>query len=76
VFVKEKHRLDEMLLTDNGQQQLAMRTFRIQLSQQSNRINTLHNAIEQVQREKNDKRHAALEVRQWFMCKSMSSIVE
>jgi hypothetical protein len=64
VFIlKEKTRLEEALLSENGQQQLALRTFKIQLNKQIERINTLQIQIEQTKIQKDEKRTTALQVR-------------
>ncbi|CAF0725890.1 unnamed protein product [Rotaria sp. Silwood1] len=63
---KEKARLEEALLSENGQQQLAIRTFKIQLNKQTEKINTLQNLIEQTKIQKEEKRNLALEIKQEY----------
>jgi len=63
-FLKEKSRLEEALLSENGQQQLAIRTYKIQLNKQATRINLLQNQIEQIKIKKEEKRNIALEIKQ------------
>ncbi|CAF1116701.1 unnamed protein product [Rotaria sordida] len=63
---KEKVRLEEALLSENGQQQLAIRTFKIQLNKQIEKINTLQNLIEQTKIQKDEKRNLALEIKQEY----------
>ena len=59
---QEKARLEEALLSESGQQQLAIRTFRIQLSKQTERMNTLKANIQQAQDKKEQMRNSAVEV--------------
>ncbi|CAF4073938.1 unnamed protein product, partial [Adineta steineri] len=61
---KEKARLEEALLSESGQQQLALRTFKVQLNKQNERINTLQMNIEQTQNKKEQKKNSALEIKQ------------
>jgi hypothetical protein len=61
--LKEKARLEEALLSENGQQQLAIRTFKVQLNKQIERRNALQMNIEQAKIKKEEKRNAALEVK-------------
>jgi hypothetical protein len=61
--LKEKARLEEALLSENGQQQLAIRTFKVQLNKQTERRNALQMNIEQAKIKKEEKRNAALEVK-------------
>ncbi|CAF4420191.1 unnamed protein product, partial [Rotaria magnacalcarata] len=63
---KEKARLEETLLSESGQQQLALRTFKIQISKQTEKINTLQNLIEQTKIKKEEKRNSALEIKQQY----------
>ncbi|CAF3910488.1 unnamed protein product [Rotaria sp. Silwood2] len=63
---KEKARIEEALLSENGQQQLAMRTFKLQLNKQTEKINTLQNLIEQAKIQKEEKRNLALEIKQEY----------
>ncbi|CAF3519053.1 unnamed protein product [Rotaria socialis] len=63
---KEKARLKETLLSESGQQQLALRTFKIQISKQTEKINTLQNLIEQTKIQKEGKRNSALEIKQQY----------
>lgn len=60
--MKEKARLEEALLSESGQQQLAIRTFKVQLNKQLERIAALQKSIEEMQNKKEDKKQAALEV--------------
>jgi ribosomal protein S15P/S13E len=43
---------------------LAIRTYKIQLNKQTERINTLQNQIEQTKKQKEEKRNLALEIKQ------------
>ncbi|CAF2631654.1 unnamed protein product [Rotaria sp. Silwood2] len=61
---KEKARLEEALLSESGQQQLAIRTFKVQLNKQTERINTLQKNIEELQNKKEETKNSALEVKQ------------
>ncbi|CAF1096705.1 unnamed protein product, partial [Adineta ricciae] len=61
---KEKQRLQEALLSESGQQQLAIRTYKIQLSKQSERMHTLQIEIERAKKEKEEKKYQALEIKQ------------
>jgi hypothetical protein len=67
IFSKEKARLEEALSSESGQQLLAIRTFRVQLSKQTERINTLQMNLEQAQNKKEEKKNAALEVDNVFL---------
>lgn len=62
LFFKEKGRLEEALSSENGQQQLAIRTYKIQLNKQKEKINSLQNLIEQMKIKKEEEKNAALEV--------------
>ena len=59
---KERARLEEALSSESGQQQLAVRTFKVQLNKQTEQLNALQGQLEQAKREKDEKRQAALEV--------------
>jgi len=59
---KEKARLEEALLSENGQQQLAIRTFKVQLNKQAERMNTLQTNIEQAQNKKEETKNSALKL--------------
>lgn len=61
---KEKLRLEESLLTENGQQQLAIRTYKVQLNQQNQRINSLQNQIELSKQIKDEKKALAVGLKQ------------
>jgi hypothetical protein len=61
-LLKEKARLEEALLSENGQQQLAIRTFKIQLNKQIERQNSLQTQIEEAKKRKEEKRNLALQV--------------
>ncbi|CAF0846231.1 unnamed protein product [Rotaria sp. Silwood1] len=61
---KEKARLEEALLSESGQQQLAMRTFKVQLIKQTERINNLQKNIEELQNKKEETKNSALEVKE------------
>ncbi|CAF1187164.1 unnamed protein product [Adineta steineri] len=63
---KEKARLEEALLSENGQQQLAIRTFKIQLKKQIERKNLLQTQIEQIKIQKEEKRNSALQIKQQY----------
>ncbi len=52
------------MLSENGQQQYAIRTYKIQLNKQNERINLLQNQIEQIKIRKEEKRNLALEIKQ------------
>ncbi len=43
---------------------MAIRTYKIQLNKQTERINTLQNQIEQTKKQKEEKRNLALEIKQ------------
>ena len=60
--IKEKTHLKEMILSENGQQLLAIRTYKIQLNKQIQQIDTLKNHLEQTKIRKEEKRNMALEV--------------
>ncbi|CAF3903302.1 unnamed protein product [Rotaria sp. Silwood2] len=64
ILSKEKARLEEALLSESGQQQLAIRTFKVQLNKQTERINTLQKNIEELQNKKEETKNSALEVKQ------------
>lgn len=61
--MKEKARLEEALQSESGQQQLAIRTYRIQLSKQIDRINTLNSNVEQAKDKRETLKIAAQDVR-------------
>lgn len=61
---EEKVRLEETLLSENGQQQLALRTYKIQLNKQTEQMQTLQNQIEQTKTKREEKRNLALEIKQ------------
>ena len=63
---KEKQRLQEAILSESGQQQLAIRTYKIQLSKQNERMHTLQIEIERAKKEKEEKKIQALEVNTKF----------
>ena len=60
---KERARLEEALSSESGQQQLAVRTFKVQLNKQIEQLNALQGQLEQAKREKDEKRQAAFQVR-------------
>lgn len=60
---KEKARLEEALQSESGQQQLAIRTYRVQLGKQNDRLNTLQTNIGQAQEKKEQARKTAVKVR-------------
>ncbi len=62
MFFKEKARLEEALLSESGQQQLAIRTFKVQLSKQNERLNTLQMNVDQAQNKKEAAKTSAHEV--------------
>jgi hypothetical protein len=64
---KEKARLEEALLSESGQQQLAIRTFKVQLNKQNERLNILQMNVEQAQNKKEQTKNAALEVKKIFI---------
>lgn len=66
LFLKEKARLEESLLTEGGQQQFAIRTYKIQLNKQTEKINQLQNQIGEIKTKKEDKRNIALEIKQEY----------
>jgi len=61
---KEKLRLEECLLTESGQQQLAIRTYKVQLNQQNQRIDLLQKQIEHSKQIKDEKKALAVEFKQ------------
>ena len=63
-FSKEKARLEEILLSEGGQQQLALRTYKVQLNKQTEKIQNLQNELEQMKKEKEEKRNLALQIKQ------------
>lgn len=71
VLSKEKARLEEALSSESGQQQLAIRTYKIQLTKQTERLHALQTSVEQAKVNKEEKRNIALEVsvhRIGFVC--------
>jgi len=60
---KEKARLEEALSSESGQQQLAIRTYKIQANKQNERINTLQTSIEQAQGKRDQVKSSATDVR-------------
>ena len=60
---KEKARLEQALQSESGQQQLAIRTYRVQLGKQNDRLNTLQTNIGQAQDKKEQARNTAVQVR-------------
>lgn len=62
-FVKEKARLEEALLSEGGQQQLKIRTLKIQINKQTEKIKSLQDLIEQAKIKKEEKRNLALQVK-------------
>ena len=52
--------------SESGQQQMAIRTYRIQLSKQVDRINTLNSNVEQAKDRREKAKLAAQEVRNFF----------
>lgn len=60
---KEKARLEEALSSESGQQQLAIRTYKIQANKQNERINTLQTSIEQAQGKRDQVKGSATDVR-------------
>ena len=67
VVLQEKARLEEALSSESGQQQLAIRTYRIQLNKQNERLNALQASIEQAQNKKEQTRTTAVEVKEFFL---------
>ncbi|UJR23182.1 hypothetical protein I4U23_026201 [Adineta vaga] len=63
---KEKARLEEALSSESGQQQLAIRTFKVQLNKQNERMQTLETNIEQAQNKKEQTKNAALAIKQQY----------
>ncbi|UJR25743.1 hypothetical protein I4U23_007093 [Adineta vaga] len=61
---KEKLRLQEAFLSESGQQQLAIRTYKVQMNKQTERLNHLKIEIEQAKKQKEEKRNQALEIKQ------------
>ena len=59
---KERARLEEALSSESGQQQLAIRTFKVQLNKQTEQLNALQGQLERAKLEKDEKRQAALKV--------------
>ena len=62
--VQERARLEEALLSEGGQQQLAIRTYKIQLNKQAEKIENLQNQIEQLRLQREEKRSLAVEIKQ------------
>ncbi|CAF5121519.1 unnamed protein product, partial [Rotaria magnacalcarata] len=63
---KEKARLEEALLSESGQQQLAIRTFKVQLNKQLERIDKLQKNIDELQNKKEQTKTSALEVKEQY----------
>ncbi|CAF3672386.1 unnamed protein product [Rotaria socialis] len=63
---KEKARLEEALLSEGGQQQLAIRTFKVQLNKQLERIGKLQKDIDELQNRKEQTKNSALEVKEQY----------
>ncbi|CAF3465806.1 unnamed protein product [Rotaria socialis] len=63
---KEKARLEEALLSEGGQQQLAIRTFKVQLNKQLERIGKLQKDIDELQNKKEQTKNSALEVKEQY----------
>lgn len=54
--------MEEALLSESGQQQLAIRTYRVQLNKQNERINALQTSIEQALGKREEAKNTAVEV--------------
>lgn len=63
---KEKARLEEALSSESGQQQLAIRTYKIQVNKQNERLNALQASIEQAQTKRDQVKGSATNIKQQY----------
>lgn len=60
---QEKLRLEEAMTSESGQQVLAIRTYRVQLNKQNERIEDLKEKIIDAQKRRDEAKRRAIEVR-------------